>query len=437
MTGLIGEATETKAAIEDATESMQNVAASNVYHHEQAHEQKETALEKTETFESNLFGFDNGPSGSMPPPSQSFDSRSIPDQQVPMSNSVDISLLNLPPSSPQAHFPEIPMVSTVSTDGEMMNEGQAVDPNAPIMFENELGSPALDARGPSPMPFPAQEQSRGPSPMPPPAQQQQQAPPPQQPQPVEMPTPQPLPQYQQALPPGGQPQSMGIPTPNPGQQYHQMPPQGAHPHALPTPQPPQQYMQQSNSPIPTPQYGLARPKAVADHSRKESVGGFGSDFVMGGSALPPEGGGVYGAAAAATAEVSGSGHNPADLARVEELRSKARAAQETANDAAAAHIRLAQEADELRGDADKAEAGARTLRAAADEKKKGRFGAGKKKSLNVSEKNRNFDMFEGIKMISRIALFCNREMPIPPPTLPMIFESDSWPSRPKLMMLRL
>jgi hypothetical protein len=125
--------------------------------------------------------------------------------------------------------------------------------------------------------------------------------------------------------------------------------------------------------------------AVADHNRKESVGGFGGDS-MGGSAPPLGEGGVYRAAAAATQAVESS-NNSAELTAVEELKSKARAAQETASDAAAAHIKLAQEADELRGDADKAEASSRSLRAASDEKRKGRFGAGKnKKQLNVSER---------------------------------------------------
>jgi hypothetical protein len=116
----------------------------------------------------------------------------------------------------------------------------------------------------------------------------------------------------------------------------------------------------------------------------ESVGGFGSDMVMGGSAekLPPDTN-VYSAADGATASVTG-GASQEDLKYVEELKRKARMAQETANDAATAHRTLAAQADELRGDADRAEANARSLRAAAEEKKKGRFGNKKKKQMSVS-----------------------------------------------------
>ncbi|KAL3940112.1 MAG: hypothetical protein SGBAC_005273 [Bacillariaceae sp.] len=111
---------------------------------------------------------------------------------------------------------------------------------------------------------------------------------------------------------------------------------------------------------------------------------------MGGFAPPPGGGGVYGAAAAATAIAESSAapspppDNSAAVAQLEELKKKYKGAQEIASAAAASHIKLAQEADELRGDADKAEANARSLRASADEKKKkGRFGgSNKKKALN-------------------------------------------------------
>jgi hypothetical protein len=360
LTDLIGEATETKVTINDATASMRTVAASSAHHQhqQQADQHAQNAIQNNDTFESNPFGYDNGAPalGSMPPPSLSFDSEAMPDQQVPMSHSFDVSLLNQPPSSPQPLFPDIPLVSTISSDDELPKL-QGGDPYAAAgMFQNESAAPAPVARGPSPMPPP-------------------------QSQPVEMPTPQPAPQYHQAAPPGEQPQSMGIPTPNPAQQYQQMPPEVQQP--LPTPQPPQQYMQPSASPISTPQYGLSRPNAVAADNRKESVGGFGGDFVMGGSAPPL--GGVYSAAATATQAVEFS-ENPAELAVVEELKIKARDAQQTANDAAAAHIQLAQEADELRGDADKAEASSRSLRAASEEKRKGRFGAGKKKQMNVSER---------------------------------------------------
>eukprot|EP00980_Cylindrotheca_fusiformis_P027195 scaffold19324_cov152-Cylindrotheca_fusiformis.AAC.10 len=396
LTGLIGEATETKAAIEDATESMKNVASSSVYHHEQAHEQKEIALEKTDNFESNLFGFENGPSMTDPSssmhhaPSHSFDSRSMPDQQLPMSQSADVSLLNQPPSSPRAGF-DAPATSTVSSMGELTNEGQQNDQDAPSLFDHESSASAAEARGPSPMPPPYQHQQHqhGERPTPEASQQYHQAPP-YGGQSMGIPTPNPSQQYHQAPPYGG------IPTPpNQGQQYHQMPPPGSqHSSSYPTPQPSQQYMQQSNSPIATPQYGLARPKVVDNSNRMESVGGFGSDYVMGGSAPPS---GMYDAPGPAPQQQqqqqqpaqSSSSYSQEDMARVEELKRKARAAQETANDAATTHIKLAQEADELRSDADKAEANSRSLRAAADEKKKGMFGGGKNK--NKKQLNREAD----------------------------------------------
>jgi len=112
---------------------------------------------------------------------------------------------------------------------------------------------------------------------------------------------------------------------------------------------------------------------------------------MGGTAPPPEAaGGVYEAAAAATAaaETNQPSDNSEALAKLEDLKKKLKAAQELASDSAASHIKLAQEADELRGDADKAEANARSLRASADEKKKGRFGgSNKKKAMNRDADN--------------------------------------------------
>ena len=241
-----------------------------------------------------------------------------------------------------------------------------------------------------------------------------------------IPTPTPPQQYQQPPPPaaGGDPSA--IPTPNPAQAYHQMPPAAAgYPQA--TPQQQQAYMSQQ-TPVATPQFGIPRPPV--DHNRKESVGGFGGDWVMGGTVSTTGAvGGVYEAAAAATAhaEVPGAPDNSEAAAKVEELRKKLKAAQEIASDAAATHIKLAQEADELRGDADKAEANARGLRAASEKKEKKRFGGNsKKKAMNVS-----FGMVDSILSTNRLSvthvlhLNSHSEMRTMPQQPPMIFANDS------------
>ena len=122
----------------------------------------------------------------------------------------------------------------------------------------------------------------------------------------------------------------------------------------------------------------------ASHSRRDS-NPFASDFVMGGAAAP-----LQPPAEADPSSVqldSGYGYgdvDPSERHNVEELKTKATLAEETARDAAAAHRKLMAETDELRRDADRAEAHARTLKAQADETKKGRFGGGKQKKLLVS-----------------------------------------------------
>jgi hypothetical protein len=148
--------------------------------------------------------------------------------------------------------------------------------------------------------------------------------------------------------------------------------------------PPQQQQQQTThaamppikaSPHPTPI--LDRPAVVATHNRQTS--GFDSGFVMGGSAPP-----VEAPSSAARAHSSSGDYGYADeesFQMVEDLKRSAERAAETARDAEAAYRRLASEADELRTDSDKAEATARSLRAAAEEKKKGRFGNTKKKNM--------------------------------------------------------
>ena len=124
------------------------------------------------------------------------------------------------------------------------------------------------------------------------------------------------------------------------------------------------------------------------HYRNSSLG-FAADFVMGGAAAPMSQSGGFSPPAATTSEKGNYGCDDEEaLSNVAELKKKASAAQETARDAEAAYKKLAAEADELRTDADKAEATVRSLRAAASELKKGAFGGGKKKKIMVSSWNR-------------------------------------------------
>jgi hypothetical protein len=155
----------------------------------------------------------------------------------------------------------------------------------------------------------------------------------------------------------------------------------------------QQQQQQTFQPEPQPQQPpqptlkIERPVAITQHHKRESYGGFGSDFVMGGSADPlPEDSHESAMSPAAHSVSDGSAYGYDDEESykiVEDMKKKAEMAAETARDAEAAHRKLANESDELRQDADKAEATSRSLRAAGQEKKKGRFGGGKKKNMLV------------------------------------------------------
>jgi hypothetical protein len=132
------------------------------------------------------------------------------------------------------------------------------------------------------------------------------------------------------------------------------------------------------------------------HHRQISANAFSSDMVMGGSADPlPEVGGMSppSAMASTNSNYGYDDQSEMDLANVSELKKKVKAAENAARDAQAAHRKLAAEADELRQDADKAEGNARSLKAAATEKKKGAFGRGKKKNQEVSGINVCFDLF--------------------------------------------
>jgi hypothetical protein len=190
--------------------------------------------------------------------------------------------------------------------------------------------------------------------------------------------------------------SRGIPEPesaNDAYAQYRAPSPAAQPEAPPTPQQqatptPQRRMQpvqpqQHQQPTPT---NLNRPPAVSGHNRQTS--GFDSGFVMGGSAPPlpePASRAEQGSMSSAARAHSSSGdygfEDEEAFKIVEEMKRKADRAAEAARDAEAASSRLAAEADELRTDADKADANSRTLRAKADEQKKGRFGGGKKKNM--------------------------------------------------------
>ena len=288
LAGLIQEATETKAAIDEATDAIQN----GVNHHPVFEEKKQDALNKSNTFENNLFGYDAG----VPQPSTipdgnrqtalSFDSAALDqsgtapplqqqETQVAPSASVDVSLVNQPPSSPQANFPDIPLVTTVSSDDEEgKQEKPQGDGNAPEMFENDIGADqATSLQAPQPASeYPPQQEV---SPVPPASQATQplvSEEPPREASPV------PPPQQQAPAP---QQYQWGGPTPITQQQYQQQ--QAPAPHSDPyqqqAPPPQSEPYQQQQPPQQQSQGGIARPNSITTHSRKESVGGFGSENI--------------------------------------------------------------------------------------------------------------------------------------------------------------
>jgi hypothetical protein len=169
------------------------------------------------------------------------------------------------------------------------------------------------------------------------------------------------------------------PAPAPAMNMVQQPPQTSAP---PTPH----YEQPSVHSRP-PSAQPTRPNALGHQPRQSSLG-FNPEFLMGGSAEPLPGGTETGMSPAARTKSSSAdfGYEDEELFQaVEEMKKKAELAAEAARDAEAAHQKLLNEAEELRADADRAEATARSLKAAAAEKKKGRFGrgGGDKKKLSV------------------------------------------------------
>lgn len=342
LTGQIAEATSTKEAINEAYNAVENSAASaHQAEHHAAEQQKVRAVQQSDMFEANLFGGGNDygapapapapapmPSMSQPPAIQQTRSHdSVDSNRISVSGgsmaSGSYATQSLPPPHQMPMQPAppagMPIVQTVSSDDEVERAAPQGE-GGEELFNNEFAAPAPEPTEPQ------QEQAQAPS---------NDLPPPQQ--------------FQQ---------------PPPEEQFQQ---------------PPAQSLAGVASP--------KRPGNLAAHHRQAS-GGFASDFVMGGAAIPYEdpGAGVPAVSPAARTYSDSSAYGYDDdeaYKNVEELKKKAQTAQETARDAEAAHRKLVNESDELRQDADKAEAMARSLRAAADEKKKGTFGGGKKKKLMV------------------------------------------------------
>lgn len=306
LTDLIGEARDTKTAIDEAASAMQNAS---VAPHAVAQKHEE-AVEMSNNFESNLLGFGAPTPAPAAQPTLSFDS-----------SAPGMASYSQPPAAQPAPGGPMPVVQTVSSDDE--DAKAKANANAPELFSNDYPEP---------------------TPAPPAAQHQYMAPP--------------TPQYQQ--PPVAPGQTSAPPTP--------------------------QYQQPPVSANPTPQ--LDRPNAMGFHNRQASAG-FNSDFIMGGSAepLPASSETGFTPTSRAASKSADFGYDDEDtFQNVEDLKRQAERAAETARDAEAAHSRLLAEANELRDDADKAEATSRSLKAAGNEKKKGRFGrkGNDKKKIMVS-----------------------------------------------------
>lgn len=292
MTDLLSEAEETKIAIEGAHETIQN-ANDAVHSHAVAHHQTTQAVQQSNVFESNLFGFDSGAAESNP---------------VAYQNTADPS--------------RTPSFDNFSHDG--------------LSYDGSQQAPAAAPPAPH-IPSTVQEQQTRSLP-PPPVQTQQ---------PYETP----------------QVTSYGSEMSNPEEPRQQLVPQEA----------------------------LSPAPVSGHHTRVSSMGGFTADFVMGGAAPPlslNEGG--LSPPAVSQSMSSTYGYDEDTMQHVEMLNKKVKAAEETARDAELVQKKLKAECDELRADADRAEANARSLRAATQEKKKGGvFGGGggkKKKTAREAER---------------------------------------------------
>jgi len=206
-----------------------------------------------------------------------------------------------------------------------------------------------------------------------------------------------------------QPQPPAASYPNPQQNYGVPPPPASYPDPQPNYGAPPSA---SNSQVPQQQQQLTpnieRPSALATHGRQLS--GFESGFMMGGSAPVIEHqqdpdisddseqqqqvetfDETFSVAARSHASSGEYGYDDQAFEIVEEMKKKAKQADKNARDNEAASRKLATDAEELRNDADKTEENARSLKAAAEEKKKGRFGGKKYKKLHDSAEQANKD----------------------------------------------
>jgi len=349
LTELISEAKETTEAIESATETLRTTT-----------EVQQSAPPVAETADLFDMGYSN-PVGAPPPaaetpampPQQGFEGFS---NEAGMSGGVTSA--TTPPTQPTGDI-----VAPGSTQQEQQ-QLSIPEPSGQVDMYSNYAAP-LAGGYPPPAAVPPQQEAGG---YPPPA-----AVPPQQeaggyPPPAAVPPQQEAGGYGAPAPMPPQQQMGGYPAPAP---LPQVPEAGGYPAAMPP---------QQQTPL------QQRQMAAPGHVRNSS--GFDEGFLMGGSAEPipqdtSRDNDNFSVAARSVASTGTYGYDEGAYEIVENMKKKAKKADGAARDAEAAHRKLAAEADELRTDADRAEANARSLAAQAappdDKKKKGRFGGGSKK----------------------------------------------------------
>jgi len=348
LTGLISEAKETADAIGSATETLRATVET------QNSVPPAPLPEAQDLFD---MGYSN-PVGTAPPAPENAP---LPSQQGldGFANEQEMSggVTSLPTPSPQ---PAREFVAPGSTPQEQQ-QFSIPEPSGQGEYSNYAAPAPPQAGGyPASAPMPPQQDAGG------------------------YPGQAPMPPQQEA---GGYPAAGGYSAQAP------MPPQqeaGGYPaagdYSAQAPMPPQQSgSYPSQSPVPQ------RQAAAPGHVRNPSSG-FGEGFLMGGSAeaIPQDtsrDNDNFSVAARSMASTGGYGYDDQAFEAVEGMKKKAKIADGAARDAEAAHRKLADEADELRTDADRAEANARSLAAAPGDKskKKGRFGGDKKKKKKVKE----------------------------------------------------
>jgi len=200
----------------------------------------------------------------------------------------------------------------------------------------------------------------------------------------------PVEHYQQPPEAGGPP-----PTPTMHSNYAAVPTPAPYPAASPMPERspvPQRSQQKQPRQHPTPT-NTNRPALANMHQSS----GFDSGFLMGGQAemiSQDADADNFSVAAHSIASTGGYGYDDETFEIVEGMKKKAKRADGAARDAERASSKLSAEASELRSDADRAEANYRSLVAAFEEKKKGRFGGGKKKKMKEGAEQAGKDATE-------------------------------------------